>query len=67
MLVPLRLDHRVQELALSINSAPEIDHVSVDLEIDIIQMPVVWGFGRRLRKSAAINSPIWFTQRRTVS
>ena len=39
MLVPLRLDQHVQDLAFSINSAPEIDHASVDLEIDLIQMP----------------------------
>ncbi len=38
MLVPLRLDQHVQDLAFSINSAPEIDHASVDLEIDLIQM-----------------------------
>ena len=27
----------------------------------------LWGFGRRLRRSAVINGPKWFTQRRTVS
>jgi hypothetical protein len=28
-------------------------------------MVVVWGLGRRLRRSAAILGPKWFTQRRT--
>jgi transposase len=28
---------------------------------------IVWGLGRRLRRSAAIIDPKWFTQRRTVS
>ena len=34
---------------------------------DIAFRVVVCGFGRRLRSSAAILGPKWFTQRRTVS
>ena len=62
-LVPPALDQHVEDLALGVDGAPQIDHAAIDFQI----CQVVWGLGRRLRRSAAINGPKWFTQRRTVS
>lgn len=43
MLVPLRLDQHIQNLTLGIDSTPQVDHAAIDLEIDLIQVPVrVW-------------------------
>src|SRR5580704_10019698 len=39
MLVPFRLDKNIENLALGIDGAPQIDHAAIDLEIDLIQMP----------------------------
>ncbi len=57
MLVPLRLDQQVQDLAFSINSAPEIDHASVDLEIDLIQMPGCVGLRSALAQACSDQWP----------
>src|SRR5208283_396956 len=38
-LVPLRRDHRLQDLAFMVDSAPEIAELAVDLHEDFIQMP----------------------------
>jgi len=56
-----------QEFTLGVHGTPEVDQATVDLEIDLVECQVVCGFGRRLRRSAAILGPKWFTQRRTVS
>ena len=63
--VPPSLDQHVEDLALGVDGAPEVDQATIDLEIDYVEM--VCGFGRRLRRSAATIGPKWFTQRRTVS
>ena len=57
-LIPLGLDQDIQNLSFTIDGAPEINQASINLEIDFVQMPrCVRGFGRRLRKSAAILGP----------
>ena len=38
-LVPLRGDHRLQDLAFMVDGAPEIAELAVDLHKDLIQMP----------------------------
>src|SRR5207302_7130409 len=53
--VPPSLDQHIEDLALGVDGAPHIDH------------QVVWGLGRRLRRSAATIGSKWFTQRRMVS
>jgi len=66
-LVAYGLDENVKNFTLGVHGTPEVDQATVDLEIDLVEMQVVCGFGRRLRRSAAILGPKWFTQRRTVS
>jgi hypothetical protein len=39
VLVSLGLDQHVEDLALSVNSAPEISHPAIDFQIDLVQMP----------------------------
>jgi len=67
MLVSLGLDQHVEDLALGVDGAPQIDHAAGNLEINLVKMPSRVRLGRRLRKSAAIIGTKWFTQRRTVS
>ena len=38
-LTPLGLDHDIRNLPFAIRGAPEINHASIDLEIDLVQMP----------------------------
>ena len=57
MLVAFRLDQHIENVSLGIDGAPQVDHVAVDLEIDLIQMPACVGLGRRIRRSAAIIDP----------
>src|SRR5271157_1162473 len=38
MLVSLGLDQHVEDLALSVDSPPEIDHTAVDFQIDLVEM-----------------------------
>ena len=71
-LVPLRGDHRFQDLAFVIDGPPEIAELAVDLHKDLIQMPTPLGkprmFATRLfRISAANIGPNRFHQNRTVS
>src|SRR5216683_2456154 len=44
MLVPFRLDQHIEDLALGVDGAPQVDHAAIDLEIDLIQMPARVGF-----------------------
>src|SRR5712664_69210 len=44
MLVAFRLDQHIEDLALGIDGAPQVDHAAIDLEIDFIQMPARVGF-----------------------
>jgi hypothetical protein len=37
--VPPALDQHVEDLALGIHGAPEVDQATIDLEIDLIEMP----------------------------
>src|SRR5271167_3643126 len=39
MLIPFRLDQQIEDLALGIDGAPQVDHATVDLEIDLIEVP----------------------------
>jgi hypothetical protein len=39
---------------------PRVDHAAIDFQIDLVEMPSR-GFGQRLRRSAAILGPKWFT------
>src|SRR5271165_2210329 len=48
-LVPLRPDHRFQNLALVIDSPPEIAELAVDLHKDLIQMPTPLGEAALMR------------------
>src|SRR5216684_9240873 len=43
MLVPFRLDQDIEDLALGIDSTPQVDHAAIDLEIDLIQVPACVG------------------------
>jgi len=62
------LDENVEHFTLGIHGTPEVGQAPIDLEIDLIKMPeVVCSFSRRLRRSAVILGPKWFTQRRAVS
>src|ERR1700680_1181118 len=67
--VPPSLDQqRRGPRPLGVDGALQIDHPAIDFQIDFVKMPkVLWGWGRRLRRSAATIGPKWFTQRRTVS
>jgi len=46
------LDQKVERFTLGTHGEPEVDHAAIDLEIDLVQMPVGWGFGLRRRGSA---------------
>src|SRR5271154_6502903 len=59
MLVSLALDQHVNDLALGVDGAPQIDHAAGNLEINLVKMPS--------RARLAIIGPKWFTQRRTDS
>jgi len=37
--VSLGLDQHIEDLALGVNSAPEIDHAAIDFQVDLVQMP----------------------------
>ena len=39
MLVSLGLDQHIEDLALGVDGAPQIDHSAGDFQIDFIQMP----------------------------
>jgi hypothetical protein len=38
-LVPPGLDQNVEDLALGVDGAPEVDQAPIDLEIDLVEMP----------------------------
>ena len=38
-LVPPSLDQNIQKLALGIESAPKVDQATIDLELDLIEIP----------------------------
>jgi hypothetical protein len=64
----LGLDQHIEDLALSVDGPPEIDHKSVDFQIDLVEMPSRVRFQATLSyRSASIVGPKWFTRRRTVS
>jgi hypothetical protein len=48
-LVPLRGDHRFQNLAFVIDSSPEVAELAVDLHKDLIQMPPPLGKAAQMR------------------
>jgi len=62
-IVPPGLDQHIEDLALGVHGTPEVDQATFDLEIDFVEMPDGVGLRRRLRRSAAILGPKWFTQR----
>src|SRR5271166_2681008 len=39
VLVSLRLDQHVEDLALGVDGPPEVDHSAVDFQIDLVEMP----------------------------
>ncbi len=39
MLVSLGLDQHAEDLALGVNGAPQIDHATANLEINLVKMP----------------------------
>src|SRR5208282_5783022 len=49
VLVSLGLDQHVENLALSINGPPQVDHLAVDFQIDLVEMP------RRVRLRATLS------------
>jgi hypothetical protein len=66
VLVALRLDQRIENLALGVDGAPEVNHAPIDFQIlrQDAKSHAVW---TALAQTAAIIGPKWFTQRRTVS
>jgi hypothetical protein len=44
-LVPFRLDQYIEDLALGVDGAPQIDHAAIDFQIDFVKMPSRIGFG----------------------
>ena len=61
------LDQHVEDFALGVDGAPQIDHAAIDFQIDFVQMPSRVGLGSAFAQVHAIIGPKWFTQRRTVS
>ena len=49
MLVSLGLDQHIENLALSIDGPPQVDHSAVDFQIDLVEMP------RRVRLLATLS------------
>src|SRR5260370_8196237 len=45
MLVPFRLDQHIENLAIGIDVAPQVDHAAINLAIDLIQLPALVGLG----------------------
>src|SRR6202047_676193 len=43
--VPFRLDQYIEDLALGVDGAPQIDHAAIDFQIDFVKMPSRIGFG----------------------
>jgi len=43
--VPPSLDQHVEDLALGVDGAPQIDHPAIDFQIDFVQVPRRMGFG----------------------
>jgi len=39
LLVSLRLNRHIEDLALGVDGLPEVDHSAVDFQIDLVQMP----------------------------
>jgi hypothetical protein len=39
VLISLQLDQHIEDLALSVDSPPEIDHTAIDFQIDLVEMP----------------------------
>jgi hypothetical protein len=71
-LVPLRGDHRFQNLAFVIDSPPEITELAIDFHKDLIQMPPPLGEAAQMRNPllsdlCANIGPNRFHQNRTVS
>ena len=44
-LVPPGLDQHVEDFALGVDGAPQIDHAAIDFQIDFVQMPGRVGLG----------------------
>src|SRR5271154_555534 len=44
-LVPPAVDQHIEDLALGIDGAPQIDHAAVDFQVHLIQMPSRMGLG----------------------
>jgi hypothetical protein len=57
VLVALGLDRHVEDLALSVDGPPKVDHAAVDFQIDLVQMPSRVRLRRRFRKLVAIIGP----------
>ncbi len=38
-------DQDVENFAFAVDGPPQIDHEAIDLQIDFVEMPTVWGFG----------------------
>jgi len=57
VLVSLRLDQHIEDLALGVNSAPEIDHAAIDFQIDLVQMPDRMRFGTALAQLRCNDRP----------
>jgi hypothetical protein len=61
------LDQHVEDLALGVDGAPQIDHPAIDFQIDFVQMPGRMGFGSAFAQVRCDIGPKWFPRRRTVS
>ena len=67
VLVALGLDQHIQNLALGVDGAPQVNHAPIDFQVDLVKMPDRMRFGTALSQFRCNVGPKRFTQRRTVS
>ena len=41
VLISLRLNQHIEDLAFGVHGPPKVDHSAIDLQIDLVEMPVV--------------------------
>jgi hypothetical protein len=66
-LVPLGMDQHIKNFTRSIHGTPEIDQTTVDLEIDLVEMPHGMWLRPAFAKIDRDLDPKWVAQRRTIS
>jgi hypothetical protein len=57
VLVALGLDQRIENLALGVDGAPQINHPPIDFQIDFVKMPGrMRALSRRWQLASALNA-----------